>query len=76
MKDELMEAAEIVVDGFNDVAEGEQMDVVALALLIFVTEFLAELAPSLDEAMKGLDGLTRDVAAALKEYYTDQPMSH
>ncbi|UOF80895.1 hypothetical protein [Caudoviricetes sp.] len=76
MKDELMEAAEIVVDGFNDVAEGEQMDVVALALLIFVTEFLAEIAPSLDEAMKGLDGLTRDVAAALKEYYTDQPMSH
>jgi hypothetical protein len=76
MKDELMESAEIVVDSFNDVAEGQQMDVVALALLIFVTEFLAEIAPTLDEAMKGLDGLTRDVANALKEYYADQPKAH
>jgi hypothetical protein len=76
MKDELMESAEIVVEGLNDVVEGEPLDVVALAMLIFVTEFIAEIAPTMDEAMKGLDGLTKDVANALKEYYADNARSH
>lgn len=76
MKDELMESAEIVVEGLNDVVEGEPLDVVALAMLIFVTEFIAEIAPTMDEAMKGLDGLTKDVANALKEYYADSARSH
>lgn len=76
MKDDLMESAEIVVEGLNDVVEGEPLDVVALAMLIFVTEFIAEIAPTMDEAMKGLDGLTKDVANALKEYYADGARSH
>jgi len=72
----LMESAEIVVEGLNDAVEGEPLDVVALAMLIFVTEFIAEIAPTMDEAMKGLDGLTKDVAQALKEYYADGARSH
>ena len=76
IRDKMMEDAEMIVDGFNDVAEGETYDVVALALLIFVTEFLAEVAPNKEEAMIGLDGLTRDVAHALKQYYDDTEHSH
>jgi hypothetical protein len=41
-------------------------------MLIFVTEFIAEVATTKTEAMKGLDGFTRDVEAALNQYFSDQ----
>jgi hypothetical protein len=72
MKDELMENAELLVDQFDEIAEGQPMDVVALSMLIFVTEFIAEVATTKTEAMKGLDGFTRDVQAALNQYFADQ----
>ena len=72
MNDELMEEAELLVADFDAAAEGQPLDVVALAMLIFVTEFIAEVATTQAEAMNGLDGFTRDVAAALKQYFADQ----
>ena len=72
MKDELMENAELLVDQLDEIAEGQPMDVVALAMLIFVTEFIAEVATTRAEAMSGLDGFTRDVHAALNQYFSDQ----
>jgi len=72
MKDEVMENAELLVDQFDDIAKGQPLDVVALAMLIFVTEFIAEVANTKTEAMKGLDGFTRDVQAALNQYFADQ----
>ena len=72
MRDELMENAELLVDQFDDIAAGQPLDVVALAMLIFVTEFIAEVATTQAEAMNGLDGFTKDVAAALRQYFADQ----
>jgi hypothetical protein len=75
MKDEVMENAELLVDQLDEIAQGQPLDVVALAMLIFVTEFIAEVATTRAEAMNGLDGFTRDVSAALNQYFTDQ-VSH
>jgi hypothetical protein len=72
MRDELMENAELLVADFDAAAEGQPLDVVALAMLIFVTEFIAEIATTQDEAMNGLDGFTKDVASALRQYFADQ----
>ena len=72
MNDELMEEAELLVADFDAAAEGQPLDVVALAMLIFVTEFIAEVATTQAEAMNGLDGFTKDVAAALRQYFADQ----
>lgn len=76
MKDDvLMAQAEDLVEAWNELCNGEAYDVVALAILIFTTEFLVEIAPDKEEALKGLDGLGKDIAAALREYYSESPLN-